>query len=1207
MAIGPSNELFVDFLDIAMTRPRHPRQTISLLGAFACTLATLLMAVACGSGKGATGVAQYYGNYHPAGWIDGTLGQKSHGSQAVLSVSACTKCHEISILKVGNGVPTCVTTGCHHQARFGVATSHGIRAKLAVDDASGGSLVSCQICHGHDFAGGASTKACSTCHGVSAPHPVKPWRGSAGTAYTHSTADPSNAVVCAQCHLAGSPNNPAGHPSTPALANTQPGCYNATLCHDANATPHPVPFLATQVDSKGNGHLTVTAPQFAADCALCHAYSGTSPTSNAPLCNVCHQLANPTIATNGPGTCLSCHAGTSVAQNGPGGTAFPSFAGAHASHMALATALTCDSCHAGSGTGTVTHYDNANARTGTPAAPADVSISVSFQAKTGGAATFTPGTLTCSNVSCHGGQITPGWQLGTINTNTQCTVCHAVAASAAAITQWNDAFGRHSMGAHDATNAANSIACTTCHNMTSGTSPGATNHFKYMNTTAVDGVSGTPSDQLSSGTLSFDPAIVTGTSPYTVTTAGTGQGNGGCAITCHTHIHTGPTVDTWQSTGAPHQVPFYSSSPVDNAGNGHMTVTSAQFTADCVTCHAHSGTSPLVNAPRCNVCHKLGDPSQTATGAGTCLSCHIGVSFSTVGPTGASYPNAASAHPKHLALPTTLTCDSCHQGVGTLSQTHYDNANYRSVTPAAPAAVAIVNTFKSANGGAQSFSAAAFTCSNISCHGGKLTPSWQNAGSINSTLGTDCVKCHAVNDGTLGAVQYNDAVGGHAWGTHKTAATADCSSCHAMNNGSQGALKHFAELDTTPVDSAAKRSSGTVHFASSTAHPISGAMTYDVTAPYAEGDGGCALTCHSTIHVPASNHWNMPKGSGVAHHVPFYKGYLSTAGYSHQAVTTTQFNAECINCHDLSGTSSKSGPTCAACHLLASPVTVAAGTGTGIGTCLSCHVNTNGGMAFTTQGPVGGSAWPNLPRAHVKHTTLSTFTRGTPVIGLSTEPYPACAACHTGFLPGEGGLTNQAHYDKANTRSGTGSTGTTPTPVAIHATFNAKASTASAASSTNPTCSAVSCHGGITTPAWSGTLPAVTSGSNCTSCHANRSTSTQYNDARGSHTRGEHPNVGCLICHDMNPATNNVQGVTNHYNYLDTTVAAVSPDQRSIDTIKVVIYNGTTITTGVVSGGTIMATSGTSVGTANCALTCHTPGGSKTHSASDSGSWSSLP
>jgi predicted CxxxxCH...CXXCH cytochrome family protein len=33
--------------------------------------------------------------------------------------------------------------------------------------------------------------------------------------------------------------------------------------------------------------------------------------------------------------------------------------------------------------------------------------------------------LSCSNVSCHGGQATPNWQTGAINVNDQCSNCHA--------------------------------------------------------------------------------------------------------------------------------------------------------------------------------------------------------------------------------------------------------------------------------------------------------------------------------------------------------------------------------------------------------------------------------------------------------------------------------------------------------------------------------------------------------------------------------------------------------------------------------------------------------------------------------------------------------------------------------------------------------------------------------------------------------------
>ncbi|MFN7958628.1 MAG: CxxxxCH/CxxCH domain-containing protein [Holophagaceae bacterium] len=1126
-------------------------------------LATLAF-IGCGGSK-ASNVTQYYGNYHPAGWIG------AHGGPAVAGISACTKCHEISILQVGSGIPTCMTTGCHHQATPGFADPaiHGLRAKMAANAATGGSLVSCQICHAKDFSGGPSANACASCHGVSAPHPAKPWRLSGGSAFAHDTVDPSNAAVCAQCHFPGSAHNPVGHPATPAPAGTQPGCYNATLCHGAaNAAPHPVPFLQGQTDSQGNGHLNLTAAQFASDCSACHAHSGTSPASAAPLCSTCHQLASPVSAGTQAGTCLSCHSGSAGLPNGPGGSSYPSIAGAHVKHMALATALTCDSCHAGSGTGTVTHYTNANARVGTPAAPASVSIDLSFKAKTGGNPGFNGAGLTCSNVSCHGGNTTPSWQNGLINSAVQCTACHGVAASAGVTTQFNDAFGRHSQGTHNALTPANGITCTTCHDMGNG-SPGALAHFKYLNTSAVDGVAtGMPADQLPSGTIVFDPAIVTGARTYT-TTSGT-QGNGGCALTCHTHIHAA-AVNTWTASGAPHPVPFLTTD-VDTQGNGHMNATQATFTADCGTCHAYTGTSPHAESPLCSTCHTLANPVQAGTGAGTCLSCHVGPSGIPAGPTGSAYPNIAGAHAKHMGLLTTLTCNTCHSGAGSGTATHYDNANARVNPPTGPATVKIDATFNAQTGGNASFNATSMTCSASSCHGGQTTPNWRT-GTINST--TQCSLCHAINGGTATS-QYNDAIGRHAWGTHATAATLDCALCHDMSsaNASAGAVRHFAELNTPAVSSTNKLPSGTIKFKlTSGTYPITGAATYTITASTPEGDGGCALTCHNQNHVPADNHWNAPKGSGVAHPVPFLSTDVSSAGYHHQTVTLAQFNLECATCHDQTGTTTtKSGPTCTTCHTLGSPVA----TGMTAGTCMSCHTGAN----FTTAGPTG-TAWPNLTGSHPKHLGLLTFTRTSPALGTTATNanYPDCVACHVGAVPGD--ATN-THYSNANKRVTTPKT-SGPGFVQIDTAFNAKSGTAGTTVSASAfTCSNISCHGGQTTPGWqSGTL-AVNATTYCTACHRITSTanSTQFNDATGRHNSPNDHNQTCNYCHDMNAGTNNKTGVINHFKYLDTTAVRVSPDQLSSDTIK--FGGGSQPATGALTY-TVNAT----IGRGGCALSCH--------------------
>ena len=1147
----------------------------------------------------------------------------AHAKHMVLPTTlTCDTCHAGS----GSGTATHYANSRSTAGPAPVAISSTFNSKAATAAFSPAALTCSNVsCHGGQATPAWTTAGsinsatdCTKCHSVSlAP---------AGTQYnnafgrhsmgTHNATAAGSTIACTTCHSMTNGSSGAlahfKYLNTPAVDGTATGLpadqlpsgtlvfdttivtgartYSATsgtqgnggcalTCHNHIHTPtyetwtasgsaHPVPFLSGQNDSQLNGHLTVTAAAFTSDCAVCHAYTGSSPLVGAPLCSTCHRLADPTVLATGSGTCQSCHGGSAVPTLGPNGSGFPSIAGAHAKHMGLATQLTCDTCHAGSGSGTTTHYTNANARITVPSGPVPVAVSTTFAAKTGGSPAFTPASLTCSNVSCHGGQVTPGWQTGLLNSATDCTKCHGVATSAGTVTQFNDAFGRHSSGTHNATTAANAIACTTCHSMGNG-SLGAQAHFKYLDTPAVDGVStGSPADQLPGGTIAFDAAIVSGARTYSTT--GATQGNGGCALTCHTHIHVS-TVETWTASGAPHGIPFLAGQ-VDTQNNGHLTATQATFTADCGTCHATSGTSPVAGAPSCSICHPLANPVAVATGSGTCLSCHVGGAGLPVGPEGASYPSIAGSHGKHLALPTTLTCDTCHTGSGTTTATHYTNANARVATPTGPGAVALEATYNAQTGGSATFSPAALTCATVSCHGGKTTPAWTAANSIVSA--TDCTKCHAINGGSQPA-QYNDALGRHSYGTHSSAGTADCTLCHDMSaaNASIGAVKHFAELNSTNVGGSSKLPSGTIKFKTGNAtYPISGTMTYSVTAPYAEGDGGCAVVCHAQTHTPTATayHWNAPQGSGAAHPIPFLGTDLSTGGNPHQAVSLAQFNGECSNCHDQTGASTKSGPVCTVCHTLGSPL----GTGMTAGTCLSCHV----GAAFATQGPTG-TAWPNLMGSHPKHLALSTFTRGTPALptALASAAYPQCQACHFKSLPGD---TNNTHYSNASKRVASPiSSG--PASVAVHATFNAQGGTAGFVSSASAfTCSNISCHGGQVTPGWqTGTLT-VNANTYCITCHKITSTATQYNDATGRHNNPSAHNQTCDHCHDMSTATNNRTGVVNHFRYLDTTAVRTATDQLSSDTVK--FGGGSTPATGALTY-TVNATQGRG----GCALSCH--------------------
>jgi predicted CxxxxCH...CXXCH cytochrome family protein len=223
---------------------------------------------------------------------------------------------------------------------------------------------------------------------------------------------------------------------------------------------HPVPYLAS-------AHTAVNQAGFNANCATCHAATGSvSPMSAAPTCTTCHQGGSPLTVIN----CASCHA------KPPTGTAFPNVAGTHAVHNTLAgvTGL-CSACHTGSETGTQTHYDHANNRPGLNSlrvAPGQVGFpATTYNAKTG-AATFNATALTCSNVSCHGGQTTPVWGSGTLNVNTQCTSCHV-----RGTTQYNSPnSGEHGLSNHS------SKACTVCHNITTL----ATSHFAGLSTTIMD-------------------------------------------------------------------------------------------------------------------------------------------------------------------------------------------------------------------------------------------------------------------------------------------------------------------------------------------------------------------------------------------------------------------------------------------------------------------------------------------------------------------------------------------------------------------------------------------------------------------------------------------------------------------------------------------------------------------------------------------------
>jgi predicted CxxxxCH...CXXCH cytochrome family protein len=450
---------------------------------------------------------------HPAGWSNVTSsvfhGPRAKGASGTSAPTGFTYCQI-----------------CHGTNFGGTAASGNVSCFAAQVTSPGGTVSTC-----HNNGQPATT-----------PHSPRPWTDILGSVRTHSSTDPSNAAVCIACHQGGA-NAPDIAPPPAPPAGTPPGCFNNTLCHGTNVQPpHPIngSFLPGSAHGSGtlvvNGATVAGARQNIAACQICHATPSTGVNPRFTLargvnmpngCETCHtpQTAHPTPWVPGRGTtngaanatshagagnmsgactlchgtnldgaggvapsCMSsslrgvtCHTSKPIDANGndvgcischgapPNGTAFPNVQFNHDEH--IFPNVDCSACHSGAGFGSNVHAN------GTPV----MSISATYQAKTGGTAAFNAATITCSNVSCHGGIITPPWPTGLINTSTDCTSCHT-AGTAFQTPQFNSYFS----GQHGFHVVSVGLACTQCHDTAKLAGPAPPSHFSGLNTPAFD-------------------------------------------------------------------------------------------------------------------------------------------------------------------------------------------------------------------------------------------------------------------------------------------------------------------------------------------------------------------------------------------------------------------------------------------------------------------------------------------------------------------------------------------------------------------------------------------------------------------------------------------------------------------------------------------------------------------------------------------------
>ena len=442
-------------------------------------LAALGAAAGCSTAETPSGSATNLNHVLPSGSsVEGWMVLPAGGSHASTATqdyitnggaSGCTECHGPN-LSGGISGTSCFgnPAGCHHDpvANWAAPAVHGATAKRAPGSSG---FASCQICHGSNFSGGGAQTACSSCHGVSAPHPARPWRGSA---ISHTDTNASNATVCAQCHFPGSPNNPANHPATPAPAGTAPGCFNNTLCHGENPVPHPVggTWVATPPAAQPHGNDAKATP---------------GATTGFTYCKACHGSGTTPPANFGGGSsgvsCIStagCH-GATVASPHPQAP-WRASAGSTYNHTNASegNATVCQECHFPNSPNNPANHPPTPAPAGTPpgcfnstlchGAGVPHPVGATWVATSpapqphGNDAKATPGATTgftfCQ--ACHGTGTTPPANFGGGSSGVSCYPCHGTN-SPHPSAPWRASAG--SVYTHGSTNFFNAPVCAQCH------------------------------------------------------------------------------------------------------------------------------------------------------------------------------------------------------------------------------------------------------------------------------------------------------------------------------------------------------------------------------------------------------------------------------------------------------------------------------------------------------------------------------------------------------------------------------------------------------------------------------------------------------------------------------------------------------------------------------------------------------------------------
>lgn len=615
-----------------------------------------------------------------------------HSDTNPQNAGACAGCHinnqRLKTPVAVSGTPGCFdnsmchgTIGHNDTTQFPVPAqawktpvNHGAKAKASSALGASG-FTSCRNCHGDGstqfplFKGGSALTSCMNvlgCHGLfnNAPHPSAPWRGATAAGSTgHSTADTSNASICAICHVGGANSTRAPQPFD--VVGTS-GCFNATMCHGITGHADSSLFPAPWANPGNHGKFARNDPSLGginglAYCQHCHGSAFSAGSANQS-CYPCHGVSAPhpnksdwrpaagplshvNAGLGNAGICKDCHNASAKNLSEPYLTRFASSPAGSFSATGAPGCFNATMCH-----GDVQKTNNCDACHSTAGTNP-------FRSMVGSA---DPGDAIVGAHTVHLGAAS---QPNPLSSNIACSECHNVPTAPAISASHRNGITNITFGTLARTGGLNptatrdplsgALVCsnTYCHGarLVDGTNKSPRwNQTDYLTATGCGTCHGypptTPSHALASGPTS--------------------------CVTCHSHVNaagTGFTDATKHINGTieagsavvPHAFPF--------PGSAHK---SASNGIGCLAtgCHAFgtAGASPYPVAsgtpPNCRACHLNFNPAIDPN----CISCHGNSANGQ--PTLATFPNSEGRH--FIMFNLMSDCSYCHFGGGTGASTH---------------------------------------------------------------------------------------------------------------------------------------------------------------------------------------------------------------------------------------------------------------------------------------------------------------------------------------------------------------------------------------------------------------------------------------------------------------------------------------------------------------------------------------------------------